>query len=158
MDEVQRMLVERSCEQLLYRYSRAVDFGHASRLADLFTEDGTWEADDLVLSGRAQIRAHFTRREQVTRRVSRHVCTNVWIDVVSPTQAQGLCYFLNFRHDRADGDESLPVPARLPKYSGEYHDDFVLTADGWHIARHHVDVTFLRPSTRGTTSAEEDAG
>ena len=147
MDDLRRLLAERACERLLYTYSALVDFGQASRLAELFVDDGIWEADELVLHGRDAIREHFARRERIVRRVSRHACTNVVVDVTSETTARGLCYFLNFRHDRPDGDTSLPAPARLPKYSGEYRDEFVHTQDGWRIARHHVDVTFLRSPT-----------
>lgn len=144
MDALQEMKIERDCARLLNIYSHRVDFGEASRLADLFTEDGIWEADELVLSGRDAIRAHFLKREKVVRRVSRHFVTNVHIDVRSETEAVGISYFLNFRHDRQEGDLSLPVPAEVPKYSGEYRDEFRLTDEGWRFAVHHVDVAFLR--------------
>jgi SnoaL-like domain len=144
VDPVDRILAERACERLLYRYAELVDFGNASRLAELFTEDGVWEADDLVLEGRDAIRTHFLRREAKVRRVSRHVCTNVAVDLVSPDEATGLCYFVNYRHDRQEGDLSLPVPAEVPKYMGEYRDRFRRTSDGWLLAHHRVDVAFLR--------------
>jgi hypothetical protein len=145
MDDVHQLLDERVCEALIIEYVRFVDFGEASRLADLFTPDGVWEAGDVVLEGQDAIRSHYARREAVVRRVSRHYCTNVAIEVLSENEARGLAYFLNFRHDRAEGDLSLPVPAGLPKYSGEYHCRFVRTPNGWRFALLHVDVTFLRP-------------
>lgn len=144
MDDLQRLLGERACERLLLDYCRFVDFGSASRLAELFTDDGVWEADDFVLDGREAIRAHFLERERVTRRVSRHLCTNVDIRIVSDDEATSLAYFANFRHDRREGDLSLPVPMEVPKYLGEYHDRFRRTADGWRFERHRVDVAFLR--------------
>jgi hypothetical protein len=147
VDDISRLLAERACEALILTASRLVDFGNASRLAELFVDDGVWEAEGLALTGREEIRAHFLRREGVTRRVSRHVCTNVAIDVLSDDEAEGLCYFLNFRHDRREGETSLPVPANLPKYSGEYRDRFRRTPVGWRFAHRKVDVTFLRPPT-----------
>lgn len=147
MDELSRLLGERACEALISKYVRFVDFGEASRLANLFTPDGEWEADDVVLKGQDAIRSHFARREAVVRRVSRHYCTNVTVQVLSADQAAGLAYFLNFRHDRAEGDLSLPVPVGLPKYSGEYQCRFKNTSDGWRFKVLHVDVTFLRPPT-----------
>ena len=143
MDSLTRILAERSCERLLYDYARAVDFGEASRMADLFTEDGSWEADDLVLDGRDAIRAHFLEREKLVRRVSRHLITNVAIEV-SDAEATGLSYFANYRHDRREGDLSLPVPIEVPKYLGEYRSRFRLTHDGWRFTLQHVDVAFLR--------------
>lgn len=144
MDDLERLMAERACERLLYDYCRCVDFGEASRMAELFTEDGVWEADDLVLSGRDAIRAHFLKREKKVRRVSRHLCTNVAIDVVDDSHAEGMCYFANVRHDRAEGDLSLPVPIEVPKYTGEYRFRFVRTDEGWRFRLQHVDVAFLR--------------
>ncbi len=145
MDDLQRLLNERACERLIVEYCRRVDFGSAGRIAELFTEDGTWEGTDLVLTGREEIRDWFQRREGVTRRVSRHVCTNVGIDVVTDDEAQGLCYLINYRHDRREGDTTVPVPADHPKYVGELRDRFRRTPDGWRFTRRQVDVAFVRP-------------
>jgi hypothetical protein len=144
MDDLERVLAERACERLIVDYCRLVDFGNAAGIADLFTEDGVWEGTDLVLNGRDEIREWFQRREEVTRRVSRHVCTNVGVDVVSEDEAEGLCYLINYRHDRQEGDMSLPVPADHPKWVGELRDRFRRTPDGWRFARRQVDVAFMR--------------
>ena len=145
MDELDRIRVERSCERLINEYSRLVDFGEAASVADLFTEDATWEGTDLLLTGREEIRAWFAKREAVARRVSRHVFTNVMIDVTSPTEATGLSYMINYRHDRTEGDESLPVVMEVPKWMGEAHDTFRLTDDGWRFASRRVEPAFMRP-------------
>lgn len=148
MDDLTRLLDERACERLLVEYCRLVDFGQAGGIADLFTEDATWSGTDLLLTGREEIRAWFVRREGVARRVSRHVCTNIAIDVVSPDEATSLCYLVNYRHDRQEGDTRLPVPADHPKYVGELRDRFRRTPDGWRFASRQVDVAFVR--TRAT--------
>ena len=54
MDELDRTLVERSCERLIMEYCRLVDFGEAAAVADLFTEDARWRGTDLLLEGRHQ--------------------------------------------------------------------------------------------------------
>ncbi|HEY5334136.1 MAG TPA: nuclear transport factor 2 family protein [Solirubrobacterales bacterium] len=148
MDELDRMLVERSCERLIMEYSRLVDFGEAAAVADLFTEDARWEGTDLLLTGREEIRAWFEKREAVARRVSRHVFTNVMIDVVSPTEARGLSYMINYRHDRQEGDETMPVVMEVPKWMGEANDTFRLTEDGWRFASRLVVPAFMRPRKR----------
>jgi nuclear transport factor 2 (NTF2) superfamily protein len=125
-------------------YSRLVDFGEAAAVADLFTEDASWEGTDLLLEGREQIRAWFTKREGVSRRVSRHVCTNVAVQATAPGEARSLCYLINYRHDRAEGDESLPVPAEVPKYVAELHDTFRLTEEGWRFSSRRVTTAFVR--------------
>lgn len=144
MDELQRLFAERACERLIAEYARRVDFGEAAAIADLFTEDGRWEGDQ-VFEGQAQIREWFEGRQALTRRISRHVCTNVIVEVISPTEARGHCYMVNYRHDRAEGDESLPVPTEVPKYVGELHDEFRLTDDGWRFSSRRVSVAFRRP-------------
>jgi ketosteroid isomerase-like protein len=62
MDPVGRLLAERACERLITDYTRFVDFGEASRIADLFTADGIWEADGVQMVGRDAIRAGFSAR------------------------------------------------------------------------------------------------
>lgn len=151
MDELDRVLAERACERLIVEYARLVDYGNAAAIADLFTEDGTWEGTDLVLTGRDEIRAWFERRAGVSRRVSRHVCTNVGVDVVSPDEAESVCIMLNYRHDRREGDTSLPVPADHPKYVGELRDRFRRTPEGWRFSSRKVEVAFVRP--RSSVSA-----
>ena len=87
-------------------YCRLVDFGEAAAVADLFTEDAQWRGTDLLLEGREEIRAWFVKREGIARRVSRHVFTNVIVEVLSPSEANCLSYMINFRHDREEGDDS----------------------------------------------------
>lgn len=147
MDDVTRMLIERACERLMVDYCATVDFGNASRLVDLFTPDGVWDAEGKVLDGHDAIHAHFLRREKKTRRVSRHFLANMAVDVQSEDEARSRCYFANFRFDRREGDETLPVPIGHAKYTGEYLSHFVRTPDGWRFKHIHVDVTFLRPPT-----------
>ena len=112
MDALARLLIERACERLIVDYARFVDFGEASRIAELFTEDGVWESEGLRMEGRSAIREGFARREGVRRRVSRHACTNVAVDVISADEARGLCYLINYRFDRREGDDpAAPAPA-----------------------------------------------
>ncbi len=144
MDDLERLLAERACERLIMEYCRRVDFGNASGIADLFLPEGRWEGTDLVLDGQDEIRRWFTDREQLTRRVSRHLCVNVMVDVLSPDEAESLCFLVNYRHDRREGDRSSPVPMEVPKYLGELHDRFRRTPDGWRFAERRVEVAFVR--------------
>ncbi|MCW2953402.1 MAG: nuclear transport factor 2 family protein [Conexibacter sp.] len=148
MDAVERMIAERSCERLIVEYCRRVDFGNAGGIADLFTEDGVWSGVELVLDGRPAIREWFVRREGLARRVSRHVCTNIGVELLSDDAAQSSCYLINYRHDRPEGDLRMPAPGDIPKYVGECHDRFRRTPDGWRFTARHVDVAFARPSRR----------
>lgn len=136
---------ERACERLIARYTHLVDFGDAPAIADLFVSDGVWRSEAFAMTGQDEIRAGFTRRQGVTRRQSRHVCTNVVVDV-DGDRATGLCYLVNYRHDSESGTAEKPAPADVPKYVGEYSDTFVRTPEGWRFAERVFDTAFVRPS------------
>jgi ketosteroid isomerase-like protein len=144
-EQLDQILAERACERLVYEYAWFVDSGEASRVADLFTDDGEWlAADGRGMRGQDEIREMFTGREGLRRRRSRHVMTNVRIDLEGADRAAGTAYLLNYRHD-ADGDEAAdPAPADHPKFVGDYHLTFRRTADGWRIATLRFDLAFLR--------------
>lgn len=146
-DELQRMLDERACERLITDYTHLVDFGNAPDIADLFVEDSRWYTDDMSMDGQVGIREGFTHRQRVTRRQSRHVCTNMAVTVAGDT-AIGLSYLVNYRHDSETGVAETPAPAGLPKYVGQYHDTFVRTGEGWRIKDRYFVTAFLRPSSR----------
>lgn len=144
---MQRLADERACERLITQYTHLVDFGDAVGIADLFTQDGVWRSDEVTMDGQDEIRAGFGRRQGVTRRQSRHICTNVIVNVDGDS-ATALCYLVNFRHDSETGVAEKPAPADVPKYVGEYHDTFVRTPEGWKFAVRYCDMAFVRPSAR----------
>ena len=142
-DDLQRLLDERAIERLIAVYCHLVDFGDAPAIADLFVAEGRWTSAEVDMDGQDQIRAGFTRRQAVTRRQSRHLCTNVVVDVDGDT-ATSLCYLVNYRHDSQTGVAESPAPAGLPKYVGEYRDRFVRTPDGWRFSERRFELAFLR--------------
>ena len=139
MDDLARLAAEHACAALITRYTHLVDEGQASQVADLFTADGVWSSPEATLDGREQIRAAFLRREQSGRR-SRHVCTNVVIDIEDDTHASGLCYLTLFRTDA----EGTPPRGTTPDLVGVYRDRFVRTEGGWRFASRTTEVSFLR--------------
>jgi uncharacterized protein (TIGR02246 family) len=143
--DVSRVLDERACERLVYQYARFVDGGEAGRVADLFTRDGVWiGADGRSMNGQDEVRAAFAGRQTITRRLSRHVMTNVLIDGHSDSEASGIAYLINYRHDAATDTPEKPGPARHPKFVGDYHFTFRRSEDGWRISSLRFDLVFLR--------------
>lgn len=142
MDDLARFTIERACEQLIVAYSHLIDFGEAGRVGELFSDDGVWESAEARMGSRVEITAGFGRRQANAERRSRHVCTNVAIDVVSPTEANGVCYFTLYR---ADGVKGPVAPVEGPEMVGQYRDRFVLTPDGWRIAYRKAEAAFIRP-------------
>ena len=146
-EDTNRLIAERDCERLIYQYARFVDIGEAARIADLFTDDGVWTAaDGRSMDGQDQIRAAFSARQALSRRLSRHVITNVLIDVHSDTEASGTAYLVNYRHDGTGDTVQRPGPARHPKFVGDYHLEFRSVDGEWRIARLRFDLLFLRRS------------
>jgi hypothetical protein len=151
--ELQRIISEHACERLLYEYARLVDSGRASGIPDLFTDDGVWTgADGRSMDGRADMVAAFSGREALARRQSRHVITNVIVDVSDDDEATGIAYLINYRHDAADGIAENPSPAGHPKFVGDYHLRFRRVEGTWRIASLQFDLAFLR------RRAERDVG
>ena len=146
-EDTNRLIAERDCERLIYQYARFVDIGEAARIADLFTDDGVWTAaDGRSMDGQDQIRAAFSARQALSRRLSRHVITNVLIDVHSDTEASGTAYLVNYRHDGTGDTVQRPGPARHPKFVGDYHLRFRRLDGKWRIASLCFDLLFLRRS------------
>jgi uncharacterized protein (TIGR02246 family) len=144
-EDVARLLDERACERLVYDYARAVDSGQAAKIADLFTEDGVWTgANGHSMNGRAELLASFSGRQALTRRLSRHVMTNVAVDIESEDRATGIAYLINYRHDSESDVAEPPGPARNPKFVGDYHLEFQRVDGVWRIATLRFDLVFLR--------------
>ena len=89
----ERIEIERACERVVYAYSRALDLGDMSAAADFFAENGSFArpmAPDKVIQGREAIRAALLTRPKTL--LTKHLATNVMIDVVSRDEAHGLSY------------------------------------------------------------------
>jgi hypothetical protein len=142
MDDLSRLLAERACEQLVVTYAELIDFNKAELVADLFVPNSVWESDKSRKVGGDRIRKDFGARQQTTTRVSRHVCTNISITVISDKEAIGLTYFTLYRDNVCSGSKFARLSA--PKMLGEYHDRFVLTEGGWRFASRKVNTTFAR--------------
>jgi ketosteroid isomerase-like protein len=143
--ELEMWAAERACERLMYRYAQYVDFGQAARIAELFAENGAWlGADGNGMRGRQAIHDGFAQRAALTRRQSRHVITNVLIDLASSDSATGIAYLVNYRHDAASEHAERPAPAGLPKFVGEYHLTFTRVERVWLIDTLRFELAFLR--------------
>jgi hypothetical protein len=141
MTDLEKLLIERECERLIYLYCHWTDHGEAARVADLFTEDGVWISADRTMNGRSAILTGFRARQTNERRMSRHVCTTPVIDVVDADTADGVVYLTLYRHDGEAGRATSPTQA--PSMIGEYRDRFVRTAAGWRIQRREIQISFI---------------
>ncbi len=121
MTEAERRAIEADCARLIALYANLNDAAQWDAVVALYAEDGVMirpTAPDAPLEGRAAILAAFKGRPP---RKTRHVCSNVVIEVLSATEASGESAMILFQPDGA------PL-------AGSFHDRFVLTTDGWRFA------------------------
>jgi hypothetical protein len=116
-----RRAIEQDCARLISLYANRNDAARWHDVAMLYapncrmtrpTAPGEW------IEGRDAILAAFLARPP---RETRHVCSNIVIDVVGSGEAVGESAMLLFTGDAA------------PKV-GSFHDRFVLTGEGWRFA------------------------
>jgi hypothetical protein len=128
---VERMEAERACERLVYAYSRALDLGDLSAAADFFAENGSMARPmmpDQVIQGREIIRTALLTRPKTL--LTKHLATNVMIDVESRDAASGLSY-LTMVAVTPPADAKPPFPTVGPVYFGEFKDRFVRENGVW---------------------------
>ena len=142
MEALERLLIERECERLVTAYCHYVDHGEAEKVADLFTEDGVWTSPQVTMKGQQELRRGFGGRQRQTARMSRHVCSNLKIDVIDADHAEGSVYLTLYRHD---GEASRVLsPLDGPQMVGEYRDRFLRTPEGWRFAQRDTVASFVR--------------
>jgi hypothetical protein len=129
MTPEEKTVVERACERLIKQFAFFSDLGDIDALADLFAENGLFArpADPgNPIVGKEKIRAVMKARPP---RVSRHLVTNILIDVVDTDEATGKSYVTLLTSSDVDGKP--PIVAD-PKFTvGEMTDTFVRTQAGW---------------------------
>ena len=128
---LERIEIERACERLVYAYSRALDLGDMSAAADCFAENGSFArpmAPELIIRGREAIRAALLTRPKTL--LTKHLATNVTVDVVSRDEARGLSY-LTMISTTPPSDTAAPWISAGPVYFGEMQDRYVREAGEW---------------------------
>lgn len=120
-----------ACTRLFIDYARFVDFGEYDRFVDLFTEDAVLDLG-FRLEGQDAIRRSMTKRPEQLR--SRHVLSNISIDVLDEQAAKGIAYLSLYRHLGADSLLDQPIAGCTPAGVGHYSNAFRFTEKGWRIA------------------------
>jgi hypothetical protein len=126
----ERVEIERACERIVHAYSRALDMGDMSAAADFFAENGSMArpmAPEQVIRGRETIRAALLTRPRTL--LTKHLATNVMIDVISRDEARGLSYLTMI--STTPGDAVAPYISAGPVYFGEFKDRFLREGGEW---------------------------
>jgi len=141
---LKRLIIERACEQLSIEYARTVDFRDYERFVELFADDALLDLG-MRLEGKDAIRASMLMRPDEIR--TRHVLTNIFIEVRDSQHARGMSYLTLYRHVGVQTTKPGPVPSILPTAVGHYEDSFIRTDAGWRFQTRTLHVAFRNPDT-----------
>jgi hypothetical protein len=147
LSAIERIEIERACERLVYAYSRALDLGDMSGAADYFAEDGSMArpmAPDQVIQGREAIRASLLTRPKTL--LTKHLATNVMIEVEGPTAASGISY-LTMIATTPPADLKPPFVSAGPIYFGEFRDRFVRENGAWKFLERRGSIQMKFPAS-----------
>lgn len=131
LSAAERLEIERACERLVHVYSRALDLGDMSAAADCFAENGSMARPmmpEQVIQGRETLRASLLTRPKTL--LTKHLATNIMIDVESCDSASGLSY-LTMISTTPPADARPPFVSQGPVYFGEFKDRYVRENGVW---------------------------
>jgi hypothetical protein len=116
-----------SIRETVAAYAHCADSGRFADFAELFAVDAVLDVrGEQPLQGRAAIRAYLEGvgdhlSSATATPIIRHHVSNLTIDVVSPTEARGACYFLAVTEHGVD-------------HWGRYRDHYVPEGNRWLFA------------------------
>jgi uncharacterized protein (TIGR02246 family) len=141
VSELDTLLIERACERLVIESAACNDRREWPALAALYTADGVVvRPNGQRLRGRAEIEAAYAAGSP--ERVTRHLCTNIRVDVDGPGRARATTVVLIVAGTRSeDPDVTFGVVPNDRHVVGEFADRFERTDSGWRIAERHASVT-----------------
>jgi uncharacterized protein (TIGR02246 family) len=119
--------VYRACTNLVYAYAYNRDNFNADAFADLFTADASLTVVGTTWVGKDDIRQRIEGLKNGS--TIRHEMSTILITPIDADHARGVSYATIW--SAPAGETSVSGFALM----GEYHDDFVRTAEGWKIAK-----------------------
>lgn len=132
-------------EALVAEFAWRIDHGEAARVPELFTQDGRFAVPGSAVEGQDQLTEAFSARERQSH-TTRHVCTNLRLEILAEDRARGTVLVTLYRHDRERLGELMPFAVN------DYEDRYERGVDErWRFAERCVVPIFTRPA------AEEDA-
>jgi len=137
------LLREQACRDLVLRAAALTDAQQHEDFAALFTEDGVLVRPGAQpLQGRAAIVASYLARPP--RRITRHLISNTLVVLESASAARATSCVLLWSGLASDAAGPFGRPAQDRQVVGEFDDRFVLTPQGWRIARRSASFVLFR--------------
>jgi hypothetical protein len=146
--ELWELSAREAIRETVASYAHCADSGRFAELAARFAIDGVLEVSgEAPLTSRDAIREFLEGvgaqlKGATTVPLIRHHVSNLTIDVVSPTEARGACYFLAVTEHGVD-------------HWGRYRDQYVPDGEQWLFAHRYVKTDGT--SRGGWASARLDA-
>jgi 3-phenylpropionate/cinnamic acid dioxygenase small subunit len=137
-DETASLRDELAIRNLIARIALLADQGDLDEYTQQFTEDALWNFPNGPRKGRADIFAGAKERRATgttgpgTR--TRHVITNVAVQVAEGGTATADCYFVFLK-----SEDARAMVATV----GTYHDSFVREGSTWRLARRDITLDNL---------------
>lgn len=133
LTEQEKALIEHACGRLVLESVAANDRQDYEAFAAFFTSDGLLHRPNgEPLCGHEEIIESYRSRPR--NRITRHLCSNILVDVESPQAARATTYVVLYSADSLQADRHLGAKCDPRTLIGELEDRFRLTLDGWRIA------------------------
>lgn len=132
--DVQQALDEAACARLCVAFANHIDARRYDAWLDLFTDDGVLDRMGTRVTGRAEL-ARFLEARPATVE-TRHLCTNIRVNLASTDEATGFCYVLFFQG--VPGAAGEAATASGAPGIVEYHDRYRRTPQGWRIQERRI--------------------
>ena len=145
MDADQRRKIQQECRDIIVNLVTLSDRGSADEALAYFVADGVWVRGGKPMAGHPQLLAYFNDR--TPGMLTRHLVSNMMIDVIDDRTATGLSYYTAYVHDSGPAALTLPAPLGIPFSVGEWHDRFRLTDNGWRIVHRETKRLFKGPGS-----------
>lgn len=120
---------EAACARLCVDFANHIDARRYDAWLDLFTEDGVLDRMGTRISGRTELAGFLKARPTTVE--TRHLCTNIRVEMATADEASGFCYALFFQG--TPGEPGQPATLAGAPSVVEYHDRYRRTPQGWRI-------------------------
>ena len=131
----------REIEQMILRFFLHLDEQEYDQLATLMAPSGTWLRNNVLLKGPGGVREAM--RARPVGFTTRHLITNMAIDVVDDDHADATYYLTVFAHS-GDVKPTGPLKMEHPVHVSIVRQAVARTGDGWRVAALSAEATFHR--------------
>lgn len=142
--EVATWVARRACERLIVESAAHNDERDWSAFAGVFAENAlVRRPNGQECRGRSEIERSYSASPPDRR--TRHICTNIRVDLTDPDRARAHTTVLIFSWQAGDeADGSMPTLG-LPAL-GTFEDEMIRSGDGWRIERRVATLLAVPPS------------